>query len=176
VQLDALRRARRGADEATLFDELGWAAGGDDGLLGIARALTAESAGFSRPASASPTQRIVQAVTDYLALVSAGGDDATLGQSGLEATEQLLRTSSAGAPVIDALLRVLRRDQAERTPALATALPEAGDGQSAITTVRAAVPRPRAVAAGGARVAPEDRTQVVPMPGLAQVDEPSHDG
>ncbi len=162
VQLDELRRARPSEEcSPSLFDDLGWAAGGDDGLLGISRALSAQAAGFARPQHAGATQRIVQSVIDYLGLASAerqGGDTASL-----DATVQLLRTSSAGAPVMDALLRVLRRELADRTAA--TSLPAA---DSVVTTPRATAPRffedppqkPR-----------DDRTQLVQLPGVPTTPE-----
>lgn len=145
VQLDQLRRSRA-EDEPSLFEELGWAAGGDDGLLGISRALTATTDGFGKPPNAGAMQRVVQAVLDYLGLATTDAD--------LDAVAQLLRTSSAGAPVIDALLRVLRRELSDRTPAAATELPEQSGPRSDITNVRRAPARSRS----------DDHTQLVSLP------------
>lgn len=166
VQLDELQRARTNEESTpSLFDELGWAAGGDDGLLGIARALTAQAAGFQQPSHAGATQRVVQAVVDYLGL--AGAERAGTEQAGVAATVQLLRTSSTGAPVMDALLRVLRRDVVDRTPAAATVLPGT---DSVVTTPRAAVPRFKPEPE---RPLSEDRTQLVKLPGVPTPESPS---
>ncbi len=153
VQLDATRRARRGEDGSTLFDlvgdEVGWAGGGEDGLLGLARSLTSQAAGFGRQVPANVLQRVVQSVADFLALGGPDGDSIDLGTA-----EQLLRASSAGSQVVDALMRILHRDAAERTPAAATELPEA---QEPKTNVAAAKRRVEAVD-------PEDRTRLVSIP------------
>ncbi len=169
VQLDRVRRARRGDDEHGLLDqvsaEIGWAGGGDDGLLAIARALTAQAAGFGRGASSRSTkgggslQHVVQVVSDYLAL---GSDGESID---IEAAGQLLRASSAGPEVVAALVRVVSRELAERTPAMATPFSDAGEP---LTQLRNALPRPEASAS--------DRTQVVPIPKHSRSTDPSAEG
>lgn len=167
VQLDVVHRSRRGDEEQSLFElvsaELGWAGGGEDGLLGIARSLAAASAGYGRQQPGGPLERIVQAVADFLAL---GGPD---GEAiDLEAAEQLLRASSAGSNVVDALTRILRRDLAERTPAVATRMPEAQagtDGGEGLTTVRSS-PRGHESVSQRQQINAEDRTQLVSIAGV----------
>jgi hypothetical protein len=84
------------------FGDLGWAAANEEGLLPVLRALTANAAGFSRTSSAPPLgARIITVVDDYLQLGAASGE------IDLGTVSQLLRASPAGAPVVDALLRVL---------------------------------------------------------------------
>ncbi len=95
------------------FGELGWPAAGEGGLLPTLRALTAASAGFGRGTQSAPPlgARIVGLVADYLELGAASGE------VDLGTVSQLLRASSAGAPVVDALLRVLESDRGDTTPA-----------------------------------------------------------
>jgi hypothetical protein len=93
----------------------------------------------------------VQAVTEFLAL---GGPDSE--PIDLDAAEQLLRASTVGAPVVEAMMRILRRDQRERTPAIATSLPESEGGED-VTMVQLSERQ-------GLR--PEDRTQRVSVLGI----------
>jgi hypothetical protein len=169
AQLDGMRRARHGEDQRTLFDEVaadvGWAGGGDDGLLGIARAITAQSDGFGRQAPSGLAQRIVQAVGDFFAL--GGGDGEPVEAEGLDAVEQLLRASSAGPEVVQALMSILRRDASELTPALATPLPEARRRSSA---------RGRRDTLPQARSDTDERTHLVALPPGAHSNDPSHEG
>jgi len=115
--LDALlQRVDRGdgSPASDLFGDLGWPAAGEGGLVPILKALTAASQGFGRPSQGAPPlgARIISVVADYLELGAAAGE------ADLDTVSQLLRASSAGAPVVDALLRVLELDkQEDRTPA-----------------------------------------------------------
>jgi hypothetical protein len=106
AQLLALDRALAGArleGAPELFAELGWPAAGEGGLIATLRALTAASAGFGAKDPDAPIgARVIGAVSDYLELGAASGEPPDLGT-----VSQLLRTSSAGAQVVDALLRVL---------------------------------------------------------------------
>jgi hypothetical protein len=171
AQLDNMRRARHGEHERTLFDEVaadvGWAGGGDDGLLGVARAITAQSEGFGRQAPSGLLQRIAQAVGDFFALGGANGEP--VAAEGLDAVEQLLRASSAGADVVHALMSILRRDASELTPALATALPEARRRPPAARARRDTVPQ----APGGEA---DERTHLVALPQGSHSNDPSHEG
>jgi len=178
VQLDRVRRQCRADDERTLLDqvgaEIGWAGGGDDGLLAIVRALTAQSAGFGRGLSPQPkkaggtVQHVVQVVSDYLALSSNGE------AVDLEAAGQLLRASSAGPEVVAALVRVVSRELAERTPAMATQLPESAEP---LTQVRNTTPRSASSAASASTTASAtERTQVVPLSNLSRSNDPSQEG
>jgi hypothetical protein len=98
---------------ADWFGELGWSAANEEGLLPVLRALTANAAGFSRTSSAPPLgARIITVVDDFLQLGAASGE------IDLGTVSQLLRASPAGAPVVDALLRVLESDRvSDTTPA-----------------------------------------------------------
>jgi hypothetical protein len=122
--LDRVIRNVEGPHSADLFAELGWSAAGDGGLLPILRSLTAASSGFGRsgPAGTAPAvpigARIIGAVADYQEL----GAAATAAPD-LDTVSQLLRASSAGAHVVDALLRVLESDRGDKTPATPTTLP-----------------------------------------------------
>jgi MshEN domain len=113
--LDRLLRQAEGgaAGEHVRFGELGWPAAGEGGLLPTLRALTAASAGFGRGTQSAPPlgARIIGLVADYLELGAASGE------VDLGTVSQLLRASSAGAPVVDALLRVLESDRGDTTPA-----------------------------------------------------------
>jgi hypothetical protein len=125
---------------ADWFGELGWPAANEEGLLPVLRALTATAAGFSRTTAAAPLgARIITVVDDYLQLGAASGEigEPSLGQTpggrgssgeavpsrmpveiDLGTVSQLLRTSPAGAPVVDALLRVLESEKVtDPTPA-----------------------------------------------------------
>jgi hypothetical protein len=95
------------------FGELGWSAANEEGLLTVLRALTANAAGFSRTSSAPPLgARIITVVDDYLQLGAASGE------IDLGTVSQLLRASPSGAPVVDALLRVLESERVtDPTPA-----------------------------------------------------------
>ncbi len=99
---------------ADWFGELGWAAANEDGLLSVLRSLTANTAGFSRTGTAPPLgARIITVIDDYLQLGAASSEVEDLGT-----VSQLLRTSPAGAPVVDALLRVLESERvSDPTPA-----------------------------------------------------------
>jgi hypothetical protein len=114
--LDALlQRVDRndGSPASDLFGDLGWPAAGEGGLVPILKALTAASQGFGRPSQGAPPlgARIISVVADYLELGAAAGE------ADLDTVSQLLRASTAGAPVVDALLRVLELDkQEDRTP------------------------------------------------------------
>jgi hypothetical protein len=111
--VDAMMRQVDGAAAADLFGEMGWPAAGEGGLVPILRALSAASAGFARQAQLGTPPlgaRIISVVSDYLQLGAAAGE------ADLETVSQLLRASSAGAPVVDALLRVLEAERADRTP------------------------------------------------------------
>jgi hypothetical protein len=111
--VDAMMRQVDGAAAADLFNEMGWPAAGEGGLVPILRALSAASAGFARQAQLGTPPlgaRIISVVSDYLQLGAAAGE------ADLETVSQLLRASSAGAPVVDALLRVLEAERADRTP------------------------------------------------------------
>jgi hypothetical protein len=111
------RRLREVPDSETRamdwFGDLGWAAANEEGLLPVLRALTANAAGFSRTSSAPPLgARIITVVDDYLQLGAASGE------IDLGTVSQLLRASPAGAPVVDALLRVLESERVtDPTPA-----------------------------------------------------------
>jgi hypothetical protein len=111
--VDAMMRQVDGpAASDIVFGDLGWPAAGEGGLLPILRALTAASAGFGRPSHTTPPlgARIISVVSDYLELGAAAGE------ADLGTVSQLLRASSAGAPVVDALLRVLEGEREDRTP------------------------------------------------------------
>ena len=112
--VDRLLRNVDGTAAPDLPGELGWPAAGEGGLVPILRALAAASAGFGKqttPSGSSPLgARIIAVVADYLAL----GVSAT--EADLETVSQLLRASAAGAAVVDALLRVLESERADRTP------------------------------------------------------------
>jgi hypothetical protein len=106
AQLYALARLIRDVDEeaaaSDLFGELGWVAAGSEGLLPILRALTSASAGFGQKSGTPPLgARIIAVVTDYLELGVAAGE------ADLGTVSQLLRASTGGAAVVDALLKVL---------------------------------------------------------------------
>jgi hypothetical protein len=122
--LDRAMRQVEGAAAADVFAELGWSGAGADGLLPILRSLTAASSGFGRlaPGAQAPAipigARIIGAVADYQEL----GAAATAGPD-LDTVSQLLRASSAGSQVVDALLRVLESDRGDKTPATPTTLP-----------------------------------------------------
>ncbi|MCU1277287.1 MAG: hypothetical protein JWM53_833 [bacterium] len=127
AQLFALDRAMRqveGAASADVFAELGWSGAGADGLLPILRSLTAASSGFGRlaPGAQAPAipigARIIGAVADYQELGAAA-----TATPDLDTVSQLLRASSAGAQVVDALLRVLESDSCDKTTATPTTLP-----------------------------------------------------
>ncbi|HZS36523.1 MAG TPA: hypothetical protein VFF06_06845, partial [Polyangia bacterium] len=110
--VDRLLRAIDGGQAPERFGELGWPGAGEGGLVPVLRALTAAAAGFGRGAGATPPlgARIVGVVSDYLELGAAGGE------TDLGTVSQLLRASSAGAPVVDALLRVLEVERGDVTP------------------------------------------------------------
>lgn len=111
--VDAMIRQVDGAAAGDLFADLGWPAAGEGGLVPVLRALSAASAGFARSAQLGMPPlgaRIISVVTDYLQL------GVTAGEADLETVSQLLRASSAGAPVVDALLRVLEAERADKTP------------------------------------------------------------
>lgn len=123
------------ARAADWFGDLGWSAANDEGLLPVLRALTANTAGFSRTSSAPPLgARIITVVDDYLQLGAASGE------IDLGTVSQLLRASPAGAPVVDALLRVLESEKVtDPTPATtvtATSVlhPPAPDEKSTLET------------------------------------------
>jgi hypothetical protein len=171
AQLDGMRRARHGEHERTLFDEVatdvGWAGGGDDGLLGVVRAITAQSEGFGRQAPTGLLQRVVQAVGDFFAL--GGVDGEPVAAEGLDAVDQLLRASSAGTEVVDALMAILRRDAHELTPALATPLPEARRRPTAARARRDTAPQ-------ATRGEPDERTRLVALPRGSHSNDPSREG
>jgi hypothetical protein len=118
AQLYAIDRLLRAVDgeqapgSSGRFGELGWPGSAEGGLVPVLRSLTAAAAGFGRGAAATPPlgARIVGLVADYLELGAAGGEN------DLGTVSQLLRASSAGAPVVDALLRVLEVERADATP------------------------------------------------------------
>ncbi|MGZ3426901.1 MAG: GspE/PulE/PilB domain-containing protein [Polyangia bacterium] len=122
--LDRAMRQVEGAASADVFAELGWSGAGADGLLPILRSLTAASSGFGRlaPGAQAPAipigARIIGAVADYQELGAAA-----TATPDLDTVSQLLRASSAGAQVVDALLRVLESDRGDKTPATPTTLP-----------------------------------------------------
>jgi hypothetical protein len=127
AHLFAIDRAMRhveGAASTDVFAELGWSGAGADGLLPILRSLTAASSGFGRlaPGAQAPAipvgARIIGAVADYQELGAAA-----TAMPDLDTVSQLLRASSAGAQVVDALLRVLESDRGDKTPATPTTLP-----------------------------------------------------
>jgi hypothetical protein len=98
------------ARAADWFSDLGWPAATEKGLLPVLRALTANVAGFSRTSSAPPLgARIITVVDDFLQLGAASGE------IDLGTVSQLLRASPAGAPVVDALLRVLESERVSDT-------------------------------------------------------------
>jgi hypothetical protein len=174
VQLDVVQRARRSEGERPLAEQLsaevGWAGGGEDGLLAISRALAAQAAGFGKQPPGGALQRIVQVVVELLALGGPEGESIDL-----DAAEQLLRASTGGGPAIDALMRILRRELAERTPAAATVLPEvaetaaeSGDGGEGLTRVRTAPRDPR--------LDHEDRTKLVSLSKIVPPGESPHEG
>jgi hypothetical protein len=86
----------------------------------------------------------------------------------LDAAEQLIRTSSGGGPVLDAMMKILRRDLAERTPAAGTVMPEV---EEAVTTLRRAMP-----SAARSRLDPEDRTQQVALSQVVDEGNPTREG
>jgi hypothetical protein len=111
--IDALMKKNEGV-AAEIFGELGWPAAGEGGMLPILRALTAASSGFGRVQGQKEQPlgaRIIYVVADYLELGAAASE------TQLETVSQLLRASSAGAPVVDALLRVLEQDRDGDLPA-----------------------------------------------------------
>jgi len=111
--VDAMMQKMDGTASGDLFGDLGWPAAGEGGLVPVLRALSAASAGFQRAAQLGTPPlgaRIISVVSDYLQLGVAAGE------ADLETVSQLLRASSAGAPVVDALLRVLEAERADRTP------------------------------------------------------------
>ncbi|MGZ3408335.1 MAG: hypothetical protein ACXVAN_17920, partial [Polyangia bacterium] len=122
--LDRAMRQIEGAAAADVFAELGWSGAGAAGLLPILRSLTAASSGFGRlaPGAQAPAipigARIIGAVADYQELGAAA-----TATPDLDTVSQLLRASSAGAQVVDALLRVLESDRGDKTPATPTTLP-----------------------------------------------------
>jgi hypothetical protein len=119
--IDHMIKAEQGA-AAELFSELGWPAAGEGGLVPILRALTAASAGFARSGAASSPPlgaRIISVVADYLELGAASGE------VDIDTVSQLLRASSAGAPVVDALLRVLESERGDVTPSSGLPAPQA---------------------------------------------------
>ena len=131
AQLFALDRLMRsieglpsGVGATEIFGELGWAAAGDAGLVPTLRALTAAASGFGRTGAGAATTappvgaRIIGAVADYQELGAAA-----TAMPDLDTVSQLLRASSAGAQVVDALLRVLESERGDKTPATPTTLP-----------------------------------------------------
>lgn len=131
--VDVMMRQVDGGVSSELFGELGWPGATENGLVPILRALTAASAGFQRGASGSTPPlgaRIIGVIGDYLELGAAAGE------AELDTVSQLLRASSAGAPVVDALLRVLESEREDRTPksrltaSPATSLLKEGDGDT----------------------------------------------
>lgn len=116
--IDRLMHRVDGTAADELFGELGWAAAGDGGMVPILRALTAASAGFRGAAAGTPPlgARIISVVADYLELGAAAGEPSAA--TDLGTVSQLLRASSAGATVVDALLRVLESERADIIPAM----------------------------------------------------------
>lgn len=121
--LDRAMRAVEGASAPDVFGDLGWVASGEGGLMPILRALTAASSGFGRgaPGASSPATsmgaRIISIVADYQELGAAA-----TAVPDLQTVSQLLRASPAGAPVVDALLRVLEIERGDKTPPTPTML------------------------------------------------------
>jgi hypothetical protein len=132
------------AHASELFAELGWAAAHEEGILPVLRALTAAAEGFGRANTAAPPlgARIINVVEDYLEMAASGEVD-------LGTVSQLLRASTAGAQVVDALLRVLESERVvDPTPATtvtATSLlqPFSDDKTQKKTVPVAREPRPR---------------------------------
>jgi hypothetical protein len=162
--IDAMMRQVDGSASSDLFGDLGWPAAGEGGLVPTLRALTAASAGFARQlALGSPPlgARIISVVSDYLQL------GVTAGEADLETVSQLLRASSAGAPVVDALLRVLEAERADRTPesqhpaAAATSLLKGEDDPTKQVKDPASG---RALVDSDSNKLPDDKTQRKPMP------------
>jgi hypothetical protein len=106
-------------------------------------------------------------VADYLALgVQAGDVD-------LETVSQLLRASSAGAPVVDALLRVLESERVDRAGATQAAAPATSllrDSDPTPDTGEHIVPQPAAPSApappapSGPHASDDGKTQRKPYP------------
>ncbi len=152
--IDTMMRQVDGSASSDVFADLGWPAAAEGGLVPILRALTAASSGFGRATQTTPPlgARIIGVVADYLELGAAAGE------ADLDTVSQLLRASSAGAPVVDALLRVLETERGDKssssgktliTAAPATSLlrePDSGETELASDdnkTQKKAVPQPR---------------------------------
>jgi type II secretion system (T2SS) protein E len=127
------------ARAADWFGELGWTSANEEGILLVLRSLTANAAGFTRTGAAPPLgARIITVVDDYLQL-AASSDIEDLGT-----VSQLLRTSPAGAPVVDALLRVLESERAsDTTPATTVTEPPVNPTINEDKTQRKTVPTTR---------------------------------
>jgi hypothetical protein len=134
AQLYALdRRLGRPGAESELLAELGWAAAEEGGVLSIVRALSAPAEGFERPREPVLGARVVGLIEEYLELGAAsGGRPEGLGDLGV--VSQLLRASSAGVEVVDALLRVLERDHVHRVDPSGLHEGSAAGGQTAERT------------------------------------------
>ena len=168
--LDRGMRQVEGAAAADVFVELGWSGAGADGLLPILRSLTAASSGFGRlaPGAQAPAipigARIIGAVADYQELGAAA-----TATPDLDTVSQLLRASSAGAQVVDALLRVLESDRGDKTPATPTTLP-------ATSMLREKPPAPAPTPAPRAQPARDDEEEPpTPPPTLSDPSSRSDD-